>query len=115
MKTLGVVVAFGASAVFLQGCCSARTNLLPKGSSEAVIVSTSSSADCCLKKAKEEAEEYCKSKSKSLAVIDEKTDYQGADKTAKAAISAVKLFTGSGIHPTDGAEDYRTTLKFKCE
>ena len=115
MRNLVNLVVLGVSAVVLTSCCMARVNLLPKGPDEAVIISSSSSGDCCLKKAKEGAEEHCKSKNKSLFVIDEKTDYQGADKTAKAALGAVALFAGQGMHSSDSAEDYRTTLKFKCQ
>lgn len=114
MKRVSILGKFLAVVVLVTGCCTARTNLLPQGPNEASIISTSSSSDCCLKKAKEEAEEYCTKKGKTLAVVDEKTDYQGADKSVKAAIGVVGVLTGKHAH-ADSAEDYRTTLKFKCQ
>jgi len=103
-----------AIAGILGGCCQAKTNLLSKGGDAMEVISVSASSDCCVKKAKEVADEHCKLKGKLAVVTDEKTDYQGADKTVKAAVGLVGALAGKRVQ-SDDSEDYRTNMKFKCQ
>ena len=110
LKHVALVVGFAALS---SGCCTAATTLLPKGD-QAVVVATSASANCCLKRAKEEAQEYCALQSKGLNVIEATTDYQGVDKDVKTAAAVVGALGGPQANLNTN-EDYRTELTFKCE
>ena len=98
----------------ISGCCTANTNVLNKGKGKMEVIATSNSSDCCLKKAKEVAEEFCTVRKKQLVVTNEQTDYQGADKSVKAAIGVIGALTGTHASGNT-SEDYRTKLSFECE
>lgn len=103
----------GFSFAFFSGCCTANVNLLPQQSSMLVICE-SGSQSCAYEKAKEAAEEHCKKKNKSYIVLKETSDYQGADKNAKAFISGASMITGH-YASADRHDDYRVKMEFKCK
>jgi len=102
-----------AGAALASGCCIAKTTLLPQGD-QASIISTSSDGTCCIRRAKEKAQNHCEAQGRLLNVLSENTVYQGIDKRAKTAVGIMGAITGTETN-LDTDEDYRTELKFQCD
>jgi hypothetical protein len=101
------------ACTLISGCCVANTTLLPQGQ-QATIISTSSDSNCCVSEARDEAAEHCEAQGKALNVLTLKTEYQGVDKRAKAAVGIFGALTGTDAN-LNTTEDYRTELKFQCD
>jgi hypothetical protein len=107
------VLVLSAVSLYFSGCCTAKTQILPKGAHEASIISTSSEEDCAYKKAKEEGEEFCKAKGRKFIVEHDESEYRGMDKTAKGMMEGAGMAIGKPVH-LSSSDDYKVKLKFKC-
>jgi len=97
----------------LAGCAS--TTVFENEDGSYSLVTTSSSESYAVSEAKEDAEEKCQKLGKKFVLVDKKTTYQGADKTAKAVVGAVGVMTGKGYHDGSRHDDYKVEMKFKCK
>ncbi|MEZ4751415.1 MAG: hypothetical protein R3B54_12590 [Bdellovibrionota bacterium] len=101
------------------GC--ANTQIIAKADGSYLAHSTSSSESYAMKGAVNDAEAHCAKLGKRFAMIDQRTHYQGMDKTAKGVIGAVGVLTrpDSDYHmhqnSMDTAEDYKVELNFVCK
>ncbi len=109
MKSSGLLIA----SLLVGGCCQANVNLM-HNPEQSMAVATSKKETCAIEKAQEDAAEYCKSQGKTLAVVDQQVEYQGADKTAKAGLSVMSSTIGGGSS-LDRNDDYRVQMKFRCD
>lgn len=104
---------FLSGVLLVSGCCSARIELTPKGRDAGVVTSGSSTSDCCLKKAREEAQTYCEKKGGYLSVLSEKTVYLKSAVPRKSMNATVSPEVATQT-TFDSNVDYQTTLNFRC-
>ncbi len=125
-----------ACGVFMSACSTAKVNLLPGAGGSHKIITTARKEHEAYQASHEKAEEHCKLKGKTYAVVSEKSEYLGYDKKTKETVQAVGIgadilrslasTSKSGrrtIHSSsagrgasmDTNEDYRVTMTFKCE
>ncbi len=99
-----------AALLMLGGCCSANLNVLEKSETQATVVALSRKESCCIEKAKERADEWCKEHGgKTASITSQEATYQGADKTASA-------MAGVLLHrDLSSSEDYKATLEVECK
>ncbi|MCB0406310.1 MAG: hypothetical protein KDD51_16130 [Bdellovibrionales bacterium] len=115
---LGVLLA---PVLFLAWIGCANTQIIAKADGSYMVHSTSSSESYALKGAVKDAEAHCATLGKRFAMIDQRTQYQGMDKTAKGVIGAVGALTRSDTdyyshrNSMDSAEDYKVELDFVCK
>lgn len=94
--------------------CTTPSSVLPLADGTNLIIIHADSETSAYEKAISDAQAYCKNKRKQFVVLDRKVSYQGMDKSEKAIIDTVGVFTGIGVTTTKG-DDYRLELSFKCQ
>ncbi|MCB0403435.1 MAG: hypothetical protein KDD51_01520 [Bdellovibrionales bacterium] len=110
-----------APMVFLLWFGCANTQIIARADGSYMVHSTSSSESYALKGAVNDAEAHCAKQGKRFAMINQRTQYQGMDKTAKGVIGAVGALTRkdsdyySQRNSMDTAEDYKVELDFVCK
>ena len=115
------LVSILASVVALGGCVTAgkhieaKVNIMKKEGGQAIAVSNSFEEGVAWEGAKARAEEHCfRAGNKDFVVVDEASNYQGEDKTAKGVGAVVGAIFKSG-GSSKKMDDYKVKLTFKCD
>jgi hypothetical protein len=103
-----------STAILLANACTTPTHVLPLADGTNLIIIHADSETSAYQNAISDAQTYCESKHRQFVVIDRKVTYQGMDKSGKAIVDAVGIFTGTRV-TTSKADDYRLELGFKCQ
>jgi hypothetical protein len=101
------------SMILLSGCCSARTQILPKENGF-LALAHSDSESCAFEECQKKAEDYCTARGKRFVLVKNESNYQGMDKTAKGIMGGIGAVSGAYI-PTSTSEDYKVSMTFKCK
>jgi hypothetical protein len=97
----------------LSGCCSARTQILPKENGF-LALAHSDSESCAFEECQKKAEEHCRARGKRFVLVKHDSNYQGMNKTAKGIMGGIGAASGTYI-PTSTSEDYKVSMTFKCK
>lgn len=100
------------------GC--SNTTLLPEGHNTYTIISPSSDEADAYREAMKKATEVCTKDGKQVCVLSQNSNYQGIDKNAKAAIGLASIVASAIVKSNMGSNnsnnnDYKVTIKFRCE
>ena len=96
----------------LWGCCSARTQVLPRDK-DYVVLGHSDSESCAFEKCKEKAEEYCSQRGKRFVLVQHESSYQGMDRTVKGVMQGAGALMNKPVW-TNSSEDYKVSMVFRC-
>lgn len=98
--------------VLLSGCCSARTQILPRAR-DILVLGHSSSEACAFEECQKRAEDYCAQRGKRFVLLRHESQYQGMDRTMKGVMEGAGALMNKPVW-TDSAEDYKVSMSFKC-
>lgn len=111
-----------AAASLIAGCSSTPKmgNVIPGEAGIYQVVTTGESNDEALSSALYSAKTTCEQRQLRFVVIDQKDEYkgmvsEGTNKTLNKVAGIVGATTGSYIPTLSGEDDYRITMRFKCE
>lgn len=109
-----------ASLFLFLAACATKAQLYPEGNGIYSAIALSQSENDARKAVAKKAEETCAATEQRLVVLENDVIYQGAGKELGAITSlldqAVFRNTDSmGTGTTKSNEDYKATLKFRCE
>ncbi|OFZ18617.1 MAG: hypothetical protein A2X94_01620 [Bdellovibrionales bacterium GWB1_55_8] len=109
----------------ISGCASATTRIFPKENGDYMIVSSSYSESSAYDGALDDATDHCTKQGRAFVMVDEKSEYKGMDKDAKAAVSVASAIFGAATkdhgtqyqmrNATQSRDDNKVTMTFKCK
>ena len=110
------------TAAILIGCALSPKmgNVIPAENDLYQVVSVGKSEDAALASALYSAETTCKQRRLRHIVLEHKTEYKGiisaeAGQTIEKVLEVILRETGKDAPTISAEDDYRTTMKFKCE
>ncbi len=106
--------------VTLTACSTAKTRIFPKEGGNYMMVASGPSESDAFDESLKRSQEHCEKMGKHFVMVDQKSEYQGADKTAKtvAGVATALFASGGPTHTTgrgDTNDDYKITMNFKCQ
>ncbi len=106
--------------VTLTACSTAKTRIFPKEGGNYMMVASGPSESDAFDESLKRSQEHCEKMGKHFVMVDQKSEYQGADKTTKAVASVANTLLSGGNHTyTVGQgntnDDYKITMNFKCQ
>ncbi|MGZ8226034.1 MAG: hypothetical protein ACXWT3_05255 [Methylococcaceae bacterium] len=95
--------------------CTTHTSVLPLADGTNLIIIHASSETSAYESAISEAQSYCQNRGKQFVVLDRKLNYEGMEKSEKAIIDTLGVFTGINVNTSNGEDDYKLEISFKCQ
>jgi hypothetical protein len=119
----GITIASAFTLAFLvTGCASTPKmgNIIPAEGGIYQVVTTGETKDAALESALYSAETTCKGRQMRHVVLDQSTEYkglvtEGTNQTIDKAQEIIAATTGTFFPTLSGENDYRNTMRFKCE
>lgn len=120
MKKITVILGFIGLTIFISGCSTVPTTLLPQGNNIYVVIATSSSSSRALNGAMKKANETCHARHQSAIVLSHESVYQGgmdqsAKETLTMATQIVNMNSNAYVPGPNNSANFKVDLKFKCE
>jgi len=109
---IGILSALGV----VSGCATAKTRILPRQDGAQVIIAQSYSEADAYDAALRDATEHCKKSGQRFVIVEERTQYQGIDKNAKAGMRLVGSLLGqpATVGTMSSVDDNKVTVTFRC-
>lgn len=109
-------LAFPILAALTLAACS-HTKIVAMEDGSYLALSHSASEHRAYDSALDDAKDECHSKGRKFALISQKSQYQGMDRTAKGVLNAVAFATHKydATYGTSSSDDYRVELHFRCQ